>query len=294
LLGAKLLWLCAAASSVPEDFGYSLDLYWYIWMRIPWIEEIAGQVGLADGPLFSMRTCACFIADLLAQTRPFQTRDIDAIQVASTSDLPPAAALSSDAEALSAITDPDRRLPRADPTRPWHLYFGLGVGQGNRWFLFQKLGSKWRYHHEIKLAGNQARYLLKAFLEEKGVLEPSRAFIAIVKPDLSRIPAEEYVRMFSQKVMGLVRPAMTRLRKQIVNAARRGATADVVKWIDTHQCYALMMPIGYAIDRLAGPRAGDEEAAGGRDVNLDLGGLDLELVDHNRGFEMLGYRQPGH
>jgi hypothetical protein len=146
--------------------------------------------------------------------------------------------------------DTRSEMSEPPPTQPRWNQWAVGLEAGNKWQLFRRIKGEWRPQKPLRgiSRGRQAG-LLEAFAERGGCL-PKIEALKLEHPNYSAADVD--------KLMGLIKPELTRLRDALCKAI--GVTdpkADPLPFDDAHSAWRSEIEIGYAV-RQDGEHVGGE------------------------------------
>jgi hypothetical protein len=136
-------------------------------------------------------------------------------------------------EELPATADAAQKKPNWDT-------WGLGRETDQRWFLFRKVNGEWRQQKLVTgIAKGRQTNLLKALAEGGGYLEKTKAL---------KLERETYAAADKDKLMGKIKPEISRLR-EVIRAAIGvpPIKADPLPYDGKRQGWQSAIQIGYAV-----------------------------------------------
>jgi hypothetical protein len=140
-----------------------------------------------------------------------------------------------DPAAPASSTSPVRTMPR------WNQW-ALGLEAGNKWHLFRRIKGQWQQEKLFRgiSQGRQAT-LMEAFAEHGGCLRKIEAL---------KLERATYSSADVEKLMGLIKPELTKLRAAICKAIGiRDPKADPLPFINEQSAWRAEIEIGYAVQQ---------------------------------------------
>ncbi len=254
---SRLIWWCAA-SHRPWEFGYTVDLSWYAWCRIPWIGTLNGRVTLLDGPIEAVRDCVGYLIELVESHQGDSAPDGYPTPL-------PVPGLDESPAAPDDLNRPKSSRRRRGTSSPKSWAFGLDSGR--RWHVFERFEDRWAYRRLIHFPrGPQGGTLLNLFREGRGVLTIRRAYEGLYgdlgDPDLSeRMLA--ILHYESKVIFRRIKSAVSHLKKQLFEAMKDDPS-EIIEYEKGQSRYRLLVQIGTAV-------AGVSDSGNG--INTETGSL---------------------